>query len=62
MGLDRQHIDVYFCMNFDVLFLYDTDYIYIVGEYYDRTRSIWTGGVYRYDSFMKILYGIIVRL
>ena len=29
MGLDKQHIDVNFGINFDVLFIYDTDYIYI---------------------------------
>jgi hypothetical protein len=25
-------------------------------------NSIWTGGVYRYDSNMEIVYGLIVRL
>jgi len=35
---------------------------YILHEYYNSTNSIWTGGRYKYDSFMIILYGQIMIL
>ena len=50
---------IYICWWILMFYLY---MIYILHVYYNSTSLIWTGGGYRYDWIMEILYRLIVRL